>query len=88
MMNASDYLDAGLEFVGQMPAMPLGPRAAAAAMNALAVERSPDNFEEVTDYVEIAKYGVASTPGIVIDGKVVHVGGLPRPDDVAKWLAA
>ena len=44
--------------------------------------------EKVTDYVEIASFGVLSTPGVVIDGKVVHAGGLPKSDDVAKWLAA
>ena len=27
-------------------------------------------------------------PGIVIDGKVVHAGGLPKADDIAKWLTA
>lgn len=45
-------------------------------------------LEKVTDYAAIARYGIASTPGIVIDGKVVHAGGLPKPEDVAKWLAA
>jgi small redox-active disulfide protein 2 len=44
--------------------------------------------EKVTDYAEIASFGVASTPGIVIDGKVVHAGGLPKTEDLAKWLAA
>jgi small redox-active disulfide protein 2 len=44
--------------------------------------------EKVTDYAEIAKFGIASTPGIVIDGKVVHAGGLPKSEDVAKWLKA
>lgn len=43
--------------------------------------------EKVTDYAEIAGYGIASTPGIVIDGKVVHAGGLPKTEDLAKWLA-
>lgn len=46
------------------------------------------NLEKVTDYATIAGFGVVSTPGIVIDGKVVHAGGLPRPSDVAKWLGA
>lgn len=41
---------------------------------------------KVTDYAAIAQYGVAATPGIVIDGKVVHAGGLPKPDAVAAWL--
>jgi small redox-active disulfide protein 2 len=45
-------------------------------------------LEKVTDYAAIAAYGIASTPGIVIDGKVVHAGGLPKAEDVAKWLKA
>lgn len=44
--------------------------------------------EKVTDYEAIASYGIVSTPGIVIDGKVVHAGGLPKSDDLARWLAA
>ena len=44
--------------------------------------------EKVTDYAQIARFGVVSTPGIVIDGKVVHAGGLPKTEDLAKWLAA
>ena len=44
--------------------------------------------EKVTDAAEIASFGIVSTPGIVIDGKVVHAGGLPKSDDVAKWLKA
>lgn len=46
------------------------------------------SVEKVTDYAAIAGYGIASTPGIVIDGKVVHAGGLPKAEDVARWLAA
>ena len=48
----------------------------------------PVSIEKVTDYAAIAGYGIVSTPGIVIDGKVVHAGGLPRAEDVTKWLAA
>ncbi len=43
-------------------------------------------LEKVTDFAEIANYGIAATPGVVIDGKVVHAGGLPKPEDMAKWL--
>ena len=46
------------------------------------------NVEKVTDYAQIVGFGVVSTPGIVIDGKVVHAGGLPKPDDLARWLVA
>lgn len=42
--------------------------------------------EKITDYAKIASYGIASTPGIVIDGKLVHAGGLPKAADLAKWL--
>lgn len=46
----------------------------------------PVAIEKVTDYAAIAKFGVASTPGLVVDGKLVHAGGVPRPDDVRTWL--
>lgn len=48
----------------------------------------PVSIEKVTDYAAIAGFGIVSTPGIVIDGKVVHAGGLPKAEDLAKWLAA
>lgn len=37
--------------------------------------------EKVTDYAAIAAYGIASTPGVVIDGKFVHAGGLPKAEN-------
>jgi len=37
---------------------------------------------------DIAGYGVMSTPGVVIDGKVVHAGGVPGRDKVEGWFAA
>lgn len=48
----------------------------------------PVTIEKVTDYAAIAGYGALATPGVVIDGKLVHAGGLPRPEDVASWLTA
>ena len=42
---------------------------------------------KVTDIAEIMGYGVMSTPGVVVDGKVVHAGGLPGPDQVRAWVA-
>ncbi|MGJ4930244.1 thioredoxin family protein [Bradyrhizobium sp. HKCCYLS2038] len=45
-------------------------------------------LEKVTDLATIAQYGIASTPGIVVDGRVVHTGGLPKPEEMAKWLTA
>lgn len=43
---------------------------------------------KVEDLREIMGYGVMSTPGVVIDGKVVHAGGIPSRDKIEKWLAA
>lgn len=43
-------------------------------------------LEKVTDITKIMAYGVISTPGVVIDGKVVHSGGIPGPDLVKGWL--
>lgn len=43
-------------------------------------------LEKVTDMAAILGWGVMSTPGVVMDGKVVHAGGVPSPDAVRKWL--
>ena len=45
-------------------------------------------LEKITDFADIAQFGVASTPGVVIDGKVVHSGGVPGRDRIEQWLAA
>jgi small redox-active disulfide protein 2 len=44
-------------------------------------------IRHVTDYAEIASRGEMSTPGLVIDGKVVSVGKIPTPWAIAAWLA-
>ena len=43
-------------------------------------------IEKVEDLAEIMRYGVMSTPGVVIDGKIVHSGGIPAMDKVISWL--
>jgi small redox-active disulfide protein 2 len=43
-------------------------------------------LEKVEELREIARYGVMRTPGVVIDGKVVHAGGVPSRDLVQSWL--
>jgi small redox-active disulfide protein 2 len=42
--------------------------------------------EKVEDLKDIMSYGVMSTPGVVIDGKVVHAGGVPGRDKIDQWL--
>jgi small redox-active disulfide protein 2 len=44
-------------------------------------------LEKVEDMAAILSYGIMSTPGVVIDGKVVHAGGVPSRDKIAGWLA-
>lgn len=44
-------------------------------------------MDKVQDMQAIIGYGVMSTPGVVIDGKVVHAGGVPSRDKIAQWLA-
>lgn len=46
------------------------------------------NVEKVSDPREIAIAGVMSTPGISIDGKMVHAGGLPDTNKLEEWLSA
>ncbi len=43
--------------------------------------------EKVEDIKEIMSYGVMSTPGVIVDGKLVHVGGVPSRDKIAGWLS-
>jgi small redox-active disulfide protein 2 len=44
-------------------------------------------LEKVEDLQAIMAWGVMSTPGVVVDGKVVHAGGVPSRDKIAGWLA-
>ncbi|HSD95911.1 MAG TPA: thioredoxin family protein [Sulfuricaulis sp.] len=45
------------------------------------------NLEKVENIADIMAYGVMSTPGVVIDGRVVHAGGVPNKNAVEGWLA-
>lgn len=42
--------------------------------------------DKVQDMQAIVGYGVMATPGVVVDGKVVHAGGVPSRDKIAQWL--
>jgi len=48
----------------------------------------PISLDKVEEPRDIAGYGVMSTPGVVIDGKVVHAGGVPNRAKVEQWLTA
>ena len=49
-----------------------------------------ENADAVVEYVndlrEIAKYGVFSTPAVVVDGVVKSVGKVPKKEEIKEWL--
>ena len=45
-------------------------------------------LQKVEDLRDIMGYGVMSTPGVVINGKVVHAGGVPSRDKIEQWFTA
>jgi formylmethanofuran dehydrogenase subunit E len=70
MMQAKDYFEVGLKFHGhKCPAMPLGLRAGAAAMNVLGVERSQDK-----ELVMLVETGNDHAAGCFVDGLMTVTG--------------
>ena len=45
-----------------------------------------ETIEHVTDLVQIASYGVMSTPALVIDGRVVSLGKVLKKDEIIKLI--
>jgi len=41
---------------------------------------------KVTDFAEMAKLGVLSTPAVVINGKIMCVGKVPAKNEVLSWI--
>lgn len=48
----------------------------------------PIHVEKVERIEDIVAAGVMRTPGVIVDGKVVHSGGVPRREAIAGWLQA
>ncbi len=46
----------------------------------------PINLEKIEDTVQIMSYGIMSTPGVVVDGKIAHTGGIPDAKTVLSWF--
>jgi small redox-active disulfide protein 2 len=47
---------------------------------------SDARVEKITDMMEIASYGVISTPVIVVNGDVKSSGKIPKAKDIKAWL--
>jgi small redox-active disulfide protein 2 len=43
-------------------------------------------IEHVTDFKQIAAYGVFGTPAVVVDGVVKSVGKIPKKEEIKAWL--
>ena len=56
---------------------------ARATLQALGMDAS---IEHVTDFAQIASYGVMATPALVVDGKVVSSGKLLKAEEIAAIL--
>lgn len=48
---------------------------------------SDANVEKITNMMEIASYGVISTPVIVVNGEVKSSGKIPKAKEIKTWLA-
>lgn len=46
------------------------------------------NIEKVEDAMKIMDYGVMSTPGVIVDGKIAHAGGIPDKKNVLSWFSS
>ena len=55
-------------------------------INALAELNVVADVEKVTDIKKIMVYGILSTPGLVINGKVKCSGRIPRPEEIKAWI--
>ena len=45
-------------------------------------------IEKVTNYNDIMKYPILSTPGLVINEELVSSGRIPSQDEITDWLKA
>lgn len=60
----------------------------AALIETVAREKAIEiHLTKVEQMKDIMSYGIMSTPGIVLDGKVVHAGGVPSRAKIEGLLA-
>lgn len=55
-------------------------------INALAELGIAADVEKVSDIKRIMEFDILGTPGLVIDGKVVCFGKIPRLEEIKAWI--
>jgi small redox-active disulfide protein 2 len=64
-------------------------RTTARLLDEVAREQAVEIRVEKVEHIEdIVAAGVMRTPAVIVDGKLVHSGGIPSRDAVAAWLRA
>ena len=53
----------------------------------IAETQADADVEKVNDMMQIASYGVFSTPSVIIDNEVKCAGKVPKKEDIKAWLA-
>ena len=44
-------------------------------------------IQKVSELQDIMKYGIMSTPGLVINEKVVSFGSVPKDNQILQWIS-
>jgi small redox-active disulfide protein 2 len=54
--------------------------------DAIAAKGLDASVIKVSDFQDIAKLGIFSTPAVVIDGQVKCVGRVPKQSEIEEWI--
>ncbi|MGB8958367.1 MAG: thioredoxin family protein [Candidatus Aminicenantales bacterium] len=44
------------------------------------------DVEKVSDIKKMISYGILATPGLIINGRIVSSGRIPRVEDIKLWI--
>ncbi len=55
-------------------------------LNVLAELKLAADVQKISDVKKFVEYGIMSTPGFVLNGKVKCSGRIPRPEEIKAWI--